>query len=103
MMRDSRLATTTEVYMQLLEDGVRSTVNSIYVELSDTGTWGSGPIPTSRIGQRRPEQKSVAGHSAKEIPEAQRKNHAANSVRGVILEFATRLRQSRGREELLND
>jgi integrase len=103
MMRHSRLATTAEVYMQSLEDGVRSTVNSIYDELSDTGTWGSGPTPTSRIGQRRPEQKSVPTHSAKEIPEAQRQDHPANPVRGVILEFATRLRQSREGRELLND
>jgi integrase len=49
MMRHSRLATTTEVYMQSLEDGVRTTVNSIYDELSgnplsglDDGT-PSGP------------------------------------------------------------
>ncbi len=41
MMRRSRLATTTEVYMQSLEEGVRSTVNSIYDGWSDTGTWGS--------------------------------------------------------------
>ncbi len=36
MMRHSRLATTTEVYMQSLEDGVRTTVNSIHDELSGT-------------------------------------------------------------------
>jgi integrase len=40
MMRHSRLATTTEVYMQSLEDGVRSTVNSIYDELSANPFFG---------------------------------------------------------------
>jgi hypothetical protein len=38
MLHHSRVATTTDVYMQSLEDGVRSTVNSIYDELSSTGT-----------------------------------------------------------------
>ena len=103
MMRHSRLATTAEVYMQSLEDGVRSTVNSIYDELSDTGTWGSGPTSTPRIGRQRPEQKSVPTHSAKEIPEARRQDHPAKRVRGVVLEFATRLRQSPEGRELLND
>jgi len=103
MMRHSRLATTAEVYMQSLEDGVRSTVNSIYDELSGTGTWGSGPTSTPRIGRQRPEQKSVPTHSAKEIPEARRQDHPAKRVRGVVLEFATRLRQSREGRELLND
>lgn len=46
MMRHSRLATTMEVYMQSLEDGVRTTVNLIHDELR--GTWGPGPLRTSR-------------------------------------------------------
>src|SRR6185437_3952732 len=43
MMRHSRLATTTEVYMQSLESGVRSTIDSIHHELRGTGTRGRGP------------------------------------------------------------
>ena len=39
MTRYSRLASTTEVSMQSLEDGVCTTMNSIYDELSDTGAW----------------------------------------------------------------
>jgi integrase len=102
MMRHSRLATTTEVYMQSQEDGVRSTVNSIYDELSDTGTWGSGPKPTTRISQQTPEQKSASAVLANESTGTQRQNPSAKPTRGVVLEFATRLRQSRGRRELLN-
>lgn len=103
MMRHSRLATTTEVYMQSLEDGVRSTVNSIYDELSDTGTLGPGPKSATRISQQRPGQHSVPPAPADEKTGAQRPSPSAMPARGVVLEFATRMRQSRGREVLLND
>jgi integrase len=95
MMRHSRLATTTEVYMQSLEDGVRTTVNSIHDELS--GTWGSGPSRTSR------KQRTAVIASASKASESQKQGQSAKPVRGVVLEFATRMRQSRGREVLLND
>jgi len=95
MMRHSRLATTTEVYMQSLEDGVRTTVNSIHDELS--GTWGSGPSRTSR------KQRTAVIASASVAAASQKQDQSAKPVRGVVLEFATRMRQSRGREELLND
>jgi integrase len=36
IMRHSRVATTTDVYMQELPEGVRSTVDSIHLELEDT-------------------------------------------------------------------
>jgi hypothetical protein len=94
MMRHSRLATTTDVYMQSLEDGVRSTVNSIYDELSGTGTWGSKASATNHAG-RKQNDASVA--PAKETAVTQK------PVRGVVLEFATRMRQSRGGRELLSD
>ena len=94
MMRHSRLATTTDVYMQSLEDGVRSTVNSIYDELSGTGTWGSKPSATNHAGRNQNDASvAPAGETA----------GTQKPVRGVVLEFATRMRQSRGREELLND
>lgn len=106
MMRHSRLATTTEVYMQSLEDGVRSTVNSIYEELSDTGTWGSGAARkahTNQKGQQGQQQASDRTNSARETTTPQTEKPCAKPVRGVVLEFATKLRQSRGREVLLND
>jgi integrase len=101
MMRHSRLATTTEVYMQSLEEGVRSTVNSIYEELSDTGT--SGPVRTSRIHQRGQQQVSELTNSVREAITPQTKKPCTKPVRAVVLEFATRMRQSRGGRELLND
>jgi integrase len=97
MMRHSRLATTTDVYMQSLEDGVRSTVNSIYDELSGTGTWGSKPSATDRSNHVGKEQNAAKIAPARETAVIQR------PVRGVVLEFATRLRQSREGRELLND
>ena len=103
MMRHSRLATTTEVYMQSLEEGVRSTVNSIYEELSDTGTFGSGPGRNARINQQGQQQASDRTNSARETTTPQTEKPCAKPVRGVVLEFATRLRQSRGREVLPND
>jgi hypothetical protein len=36
MMRHSRVATTTDVYMQELPEGVRATVDSIHHELKGT-------------------------------------------------------------------
>ena len=97
MMRHSRLATTTDVYMQSLEDGVRSTVNSIYDELSGTGTWGSKPSAMDRPNHVGKEQGAAKITPTRETAVTQK------PVRGVVLEFATRLRQSRGRRELLND
>jgi integrase len=100
MMRHSRLATTTEVYMQSLEDGVRTTVNSIHDELSGTGTVGSKSRPNRASQARNAVQASSEEKSALQL---QRTNQSAKPVRGVVLEFATKMRQSRGREELLND
>jgi integrase len=97
MMRHSRLATTTDVYMQSLEDGVRSTVNSIYDELSGTGTWGSRPPTTVRHNHTGRKQNDASVAPARETTVAQK------PVRGVVLEFATRMRQSREGRELLND
>ncbi len=103
MMRHSRLATTTEVYMQSLEDGVRTTVNSIYDELSDTGTWGPRPSEASRSKHTGREQSATTMAPARETSVPQEQDQSAKPVRGVVLEFATRMRQSRGREMLLND
>jgi integrase len=88
MMRHSRLATTTEVYMQSLEDGVRTTVNSIHDELSGTGTRGAKPSARKRNAEPSRAQQSPS---------------SAKPERGVVLQFATRMRQSRGGEKLVSD
>ncbi len=51
MLRHSRVATTTDVYMQTMEDGVRSTVTSIHEELMGTGTTGQH-LARARVRQR---------------------------------------------------
>ncbi len=98
MMRHSRLATTTEVYMQSLEDGVRTTVNSIHDELSGTGTSGSKSRPNRANREHR-----AAMTPGRETPAHQKPVQSTKPVRGVVLEFATRMRQSRGREEPVSD
>jgi integrase len=104
MMRHSRLATTTEVYMQSLESGVRSTVNSIHDELIGAGTRATGPKPPAGAptghGKAR---RSVAIQNGRTLPpESPRASVGeaaiAEPVRGVVLEFATKMRQSRRRE-----
>ena len=47
ILRHSRTATNTDVYMQKLPEGVRATVNSIHKELK-TGTGGGWAVATSR-------------------------------------------------------
>ena len=93
----TRFAQGESEYMQSLEDGVRSTVNSIYDELSGTGTWGSKPSAMDRPNHVGKEQGAAKITPTRETAVTQK------PVRGVVLEFATRLRQSRGRRELLND
>lgn len=97
MMRHSRLATTAEVYMQSLESGVRSTIDSIDQELRGTGTRG---------GTRKMSTDAAASHSS--LPDTDANSSAPKPqngapeegtikrpVRGVILEFATNMRQTR--------
>ena len=96
MMRHSRLATTTEVYMQSLEDGVRSTVNSIHDELSGTGTGGRKATTKHSMSVRG--RQEVAGKAADNATKLLQRPIFAKPVRGVILEFATKMRQSRGTE-----
>ena len=107
MMRHSKASTTTDVYMQSLEPEVRTAINAIHDELMGNGTTGSLPqtppetpaTPRAENQRNTPERaqtpkKADSGHG--DTPEKK-------PVRGVVLEFATRMRQSRGREVLLND
>jgi len=107
MMRHSKASTTTDVYMQSLEPEVRSAINAIHDELMGNGTTGLAPQTPSGTPTvpRVEEQQSVpqrtqptkgSGLEHGDMPERK-------PVRGVVLEFATRMRQSRGREVVLND
>jgi integrase len=94
IMRHTKASTTTDVYMQSLEPEVRTAINSIYDELMGNGTDGPAPgVP--RTAQESSERTPRATVEHAEAIDAKR-------VRGVVLEFATRMRQGRGREELLN-
>ena len=85
-MRHTKASTTTDVYMQSLEPEVRTAINSIYDELVGNGT--DGPAPDG------PRTAATLEHA---------ETTETKPVRGVVLEFATKMRQSRGREVLLND
>jgi integrase len=93
MMRHSKASTTTDVYMQSLEPEVRTAINSIYTELTAKDTAGPAPQAPPSTSSNAMEQ-SIASSGGNEV--------VAKPVRGVVLEFATRMRQSRGREVLLN-
>jgi hypothetical protein len=103
MMRHSKASTTTDVYMQSLEPEVRSAINAIHDELMGNGT--TGPAPGTPAAPRDEEQRSVPqrAQTTKEVHSEHGETPERKPVRGVVLEFATRMRQSRGREVALND
>jgi hypothetical protein len=68
---DTRLATTTDVYMQSLESGVRSTINSIHEELSGIPKPGTEPTPPAEAQTNREEScKAVAMQNGTAFPQA---------------------------------
>jgi integrase len=68
ILRHSRTATTTDVYMQELPEGVRATVNSIHRELK-TGTGGGGAVATSRSTQSTAKPASAGPESETRVVE----------------------------------
>lgn len=95
--------------MDSLEPEVRSAINSIHDELIGNGMMGT-PAPSapqataSSEGGRFVDSCSSKPHGATRNPEMAAVDPTApKPVRGVVLEFATRMRQSRGREVALND
>ena len=90
MMRHSKASTTTDVYMQSLEPELRTAINSIYAEM--------GPAPQKPAAASANSRGNGAGTAAPE----RGKTMAAKPARGVVLEFATRMRQGRGKEVALN-
>jgi hypothetical protein len=106
MMRHSQVSTTTNVYMQILQPEVRSTVESIHRELSRKIVPAISPEPAVAAVQRPDGPKmeeALASSAALSINPADEVEAAPTKpTRGVVLEFATKMRQSRGREVLLN-
>ncbi|MGA1983344.1 MAG: site-specific integrase [Acidobacteriaceae bacterium] len=108
ILRHSRAGTTTDVYMQEIPEGVRATVNSIHTELKS----GKGMRRTKSAGSKtvgsKPAKRNLkpaavvtmTATTAEPIAASDKKN--PGSVSGKVLEFATRMRQGRGREVALN-
>ena len=106
--RHSRAGTNAGVYMQEIPESVRATVNSIHTELKS----GKGKRRTAAAGATaqasKPAKRSLnpaavvtmTATATEPILASERKQ--PRSSRGKVLEFATRMRQSRGREVLLN-
>jgi hypothetical protein len=93
--------------MQSLEPEVRTAINAIHDELMGNGTTGSVPqTPSGTPAVPRAEEQRRLPQLAQTTKEAG-SEHAdtpgRKPVLGVVLEFATRMRQSRGREVALND
>jgi hypothetical protein len=88
-----RVATTTDVYMQTMKGGVRSTVTSIDEELMATSTAGQHPAGTRGIqGDKNfsAGEATLKGGNVK-IASSERKEPAiTHPVRGKVLEFATK-------------
>jgi len=111
IMRHTKASTTTDVYMQSLEPEVRTAINSIYDELVGNGTNGSAAGATSKTSASSNSEREVLDGTAKSgrsrrassVTARSAETTEAKPVRGVVLEFATKMRQSRGREVLLND
>src|SRR6185437_3493590 len=93
MMRHSRLATTTEVYMQSLASGVRSTVDSIHHELRGNGTRGKGPTsPTNLRAKTGAAESKNANAVTREAQNGSlEKGATTQRDRGMVLEFATKM------------
>ncbi|MDE1160622.1 MAG: tyrosine-type recombinase/integrase [Acidobacteriaceae bacterium] len=106
MMRHTKASTTTDIYMQSMEPEVRSAINSIYTELTAgrNQVKSPEPTPTSVTMEKRQSVIGQQTNSTEKRSDASKDDELPTTkpVRGVILEFATKMRQSRGREELLN-
>ncbi|MGO8773100.1 MAG: hypothetical protein ACLQHT_02440, partial [Terracidiphilus sp.] len=106
-MRHETTDTTENVYMQVLLPGVRTTLDAIHAELSKKAGASPAPEPpmTPRTGAATngSSRNDVLGMPTA-IPDntTQVSGVPAKPARGVVLEFATKMRQSRGREVALN-
>jgi integrase len=101
MMRHSRTATTTDVYMQELPEGVRATVNSIHDELESSNSPQRAASAITRKGTPGRESGKEENLGMVAAPERENDRNPKPSS-GKVLEFATRMRQSRESGVLLN-
>ena len=108
VLRHSRAGTTTDVYMQEIPESVRATVNSIHTELKS----GKGKRPVASTGSAtvgsKPAKRNLNPAVVVKVSATTREPVTASegkgrgSSGGKVLEFATRMRQSSGKEMTLN-
>jgi integrase len=104
ILRHSRPGTTTDVYMQEIPESVRATVTSIHTELRSAN--GKRPVSSARSRKRgsKPAKRNLNPDVVLTMTFPTMESFAASgkkspaSVPGKVLEFATRMRQGRGRE-----
>ncbi len=108
VLRHSRAATTTDVYMQEIPESVRATVNSIHTELkAGNGTRRSASAWSKPEGAK-PAKRHVNWGVLATItatttePIAASEREAPRSSGRKVLEFATKMRQSPRKEAALN-
>jgi len=110
MMRHSRTATTTDVYMQELPEGVRATVNSIHLELMGTGTSGrqsaASGTRSSIPARRHPNQSdrvNMTGRTRDREPATGKGGKATSEPSAKkVLKFAANLLPNGESGDLLN-
>jgi len=96
MMRHSRTATTTDVYMQELPEGVRATVNSIHHELMGTGTDGPSKQHPSDVAAMKTTTTEGNGSSGK----GETTNSKPSGTK--VLKFAAKMLPNGKSGDLLN-
>jgi hypothetical protein len=90
--------------MQSLESGVRSTISSIHEELIGIPAPGTEPRPPAEAQSKREETRKAVGiQNGRSFPQERSRvsgeeRAASMPARGVVLEFATRMRQSERRK-----
>jgi integrase len=109
-MRHETVQTTENIYMQILQPGVRATLEAIHTELAkrtEAPTAPEPPIPPAEITAAGSslDMDIDGGKTGEAIPDKRTGQIAAATakpVRGVVLEFAPKLPTTRRKEVLLN-
>jgi integrase len=108
ILRHSRAGTTADVYMQEIPESVRATVNSIHTELkSGKGTRRTASAASKTQGSKPAKRNLNPGvvvtmTATTTEPMVASEKKGPRSFAGKVLEFATRMRQSSGKEVALN-
>jgi len=108
ILRHTRPGTTTDVYMQEIPESVRATVNSIHSELKSGEDKRRRASEGARTEWSKPAKRSVKpglvgmNTTTATEPMVAPEHEGPRSSPGKVLEFATRMRQSTGKEVELN-